>query len=75
MSKTQAGERTRTVTVVVGPNTVKVMEDVNRHVADMTGQQLQTLTDLAGACLNRALTLWRRELLNEGLKVAVSHWD
>lgn len=75
MIKTTGGDRKRTVTVVVGPATASTMEALNKHLAGMTGQQTQSLTDLVGACLNRALTDWRREFLNEGLKAEVNHYD
>jgi len=75
MIKTQAGERKRTVTVIVGPFTVSLMEDLNKHLAGMTGQQVQSFTDLAGACLNHSLNEWRRVYLDEGLKADVNHFD
>lgn len=75
MTKTNAGELKRTVTVVVGPRTVELMEELNTCLATMTGQEKQSLTDLAGAALNLALTAWRRAFLKEGLRVIVSHWD
>ena len=75
MIKTKAGERKRTVTVIAGPSTVSLMEDLNKHLAGMTGQQVQSLTDLVGACLNHSLSEWRRVHLGEGLKVDVNHFD
>lgn len=75
MNKKDVGARKRTVTVTVGARTVELMEDLNKHLAGMTGQQSQNLTDLVGACLNYALTAWRREHLKEGLKVEVNHWE
>jgi hypothetical protein len=75
MNKKTAGERKRTVTVTVGPNTVALMEELNMVLWSQSGTQQQSLTDLAGACLNQSLTVWRKALLKVEFPTPVSHWD
>jgi hypothetical protein len=58
MTKTKAGERKRTVTVVIGPLTAKLIEQIDtarrltRFCTDCNA------TDLAGIGLDQVLTDW-----------------
>jgi len=75
MNKKQAGERKRTVTVVVGPKTLKLCEAVERAWCEKMGFPSGGLTVLAGVGLDMALQ-HRQKLL--GLPVASeahTHFD
>jgi len=75
MSKKQAGERKRTVTVVIGPETFARWEVVEAAWVEKMGAPSGGLTSLAGCGLDNELQ--RREKLL-GLQVAseaASHYD
>jgi len=74
--KNKPEARKQTVTIVLGPSTVSLMNDLNAYLKTQSPMQPgQSLTDLAGACVNECLTEWRRKFLNEGMKTTVNHFD
>ena len=76
MNKEHAGERKRTVTVVVGTATVELMERLNNRLAEVwPAGQRQGLVGLAGAALDFALATWRQENLGEGKGEHWNHYD
>jgi hypothetical protein len=75
MNETKAGERKRTVTVVVGPLTVRLMERLNARMTELVGCEDQGLTGLTGAALNECLSSWRFVHLADGERQPWSHWD
>jgi hypothetical protein len=75
MTKNTAGERKRTVTVVLGPKTEALMNLLVVHyVASMPGYE-QTITRMTGAALNEALTSWRKDLLGYTGEDRINHFD
>ena len=75
MSKKQAGERKRTVTVVIGPKTLARWDVIEAAWVEKMGAPSGGLTTLAGCGLD--IELQRREKML-GLNVAreaASHYD
>lgn len=76
MKTKNAGERKRTVTIVVGPATIELMDRLNAILAErLPWTSGQSLTGLAGAALNACLSEWRAAELNDGPKKRWSHFD
>ena len=76
VNKEHAGERKRTVTVVVGTATVELMERLNTRLAEASpAAQRQGLAGLAGAALDFALATWRQQNLGEGTGERWNHYD
>lgn len=76
MKSKTAGERKRTVTVVVGPKTVELMERLNNAIGGLVpGAQRQGAVGLAGACIDVALKQLQKEWLPEDKTGHWSHYD
>lgn len=76
MTGQNAGERKRTVTVVVGPKTEDLMNRLNAVLGErVPWKETQQLTGLAGAALNHALTEWAKLEWPEETTLPVSHFD
>jgi len=65
MIKTKAGERKRTVTVVIGPRTAEILDKVAAEHATRNPGWAVTWTDIAGVSLDLGLSkfAWDRGVL------------
>ena len=67
--------RKRTVTVVLGPRTVRMLERLAQKMQVEDCQGPASLTAMAGWALNECISSWRYSHLPDGEKVLWSHWD
>lgn len=75
MNKKTAGERKRTVTLVIGPKTSHQLDLYRKAVTKPGFEVLLTYTDLVGSMVTASLWRWSKDLkipMDDGL---ITHFD